>query len=632
MPRVGIPLLLATALLAAACSGSSSKATPTPTPIPSGSPTAIAATPTPTPPPEEILGVEVRPVTLGAPVPLPDHVAFYIESGCWGCDGPAAALERVYRAPSGELRTEDLFRLPGATNERPEVDGKYITSIATERGGEDILLALCEGPYCGGVGEVQEGAKVSIYHSADGGITWTRETTIEGGAWVRANLGGRLGAGFGILSRVYRPAPGEPWKFEVVNYPGVDQPIELQGQDPAGAIVIFDTAVGPEFLVGADGLTLYHPQGAPANPPSYDFSALPAGSRIVDFQWLPGASGVLVSWTSAAGHVYSGIADTADPRAPAFRAIFRWPVDVQPFFHRPMGGFIDAGRWVVNVRTIGQFAWGDHVPAIVDLGAGTVHPVAEFTERAKTDRVLVKGVSVGPFARVTGAGEGDCLNVREAPSLSATAFACYADGVLLQELGERTEADGHRWAFVSTPGRRLGWASTQYLETSGAAPTLQAHPAGTRTGIAAVDPVIAALERSSMVSQDLIAWRKVECQEPTIEGIGGPPECPPGVSTGTPVDVISGAACEGYWRVRPADGSGVRLALGPGDRLYAVARAAPGDPGAEYVVVYVSGERPEWGKTVYVTGGKVTGDWSGCATTPAAMLEQGGAVVFGPAR
>lgn len=389
--------LVALALvLAAACTDSNGSPTPTPASTPTATspptlqaPAPPAATATSTPAPETLLGLDVRPLIMAEPVPLPEQVTLYIESGCWGCDGPAAALQRVYRSPSGEVRTQDLFRLPGATVQQPEVDGRYITSIAM--GGGDILLGVCESPYCGGVGEIHEGASVSFHHSTDGGLTWTKELTVDGGAWVIANFGGDPGGqGFGLLHRIYRPAPGQPVRNEFAYYPTLEtQPIDLRGQEP-NYVKILQPAIGPTFLRGADGVRLYRPNAAPSNDPDFDSSSLPGGATIVDFQYLPGAQQVLTTWTTAQGHMYTGLADSTNAPKVQFTRIFRWPDQPKPFFHRSQGGFIDRSTWIVAVE-----AARGQVPAIIDLQAATIRPIVELRERGEAgDRMLVKGLGL----------------------------------------------------------------------------------------------------------------------------------------------------------------------------------------------------------------------------------------------
>jgi hypothetical protein len=65
------------------------------------------------------------------------------------------------------------------------------------------------------------------------------------------------------------------------------------------------------------------------------------------------------------------------------------------------------------------------------------------------------------WLRVTGAG--DCVNVREAPSLSSRVLTCLADDVLVGNRGQRQTADGLDWILVRTPGNQSGWMSVQYL-------------------------------------------------------------------------------------------------------------------------------------------------------------------------
>lgn len=93
----------------AGCSGGGTKATPTPTDT--ASPTATAtetAVPTATPVPEVINGVAVTPVTVGAPVDIPENAVLYVAGGCNYCDLPVVSLERVYRDPAGTCRFGNL--------------------------------------------------------------------------------------------------------------------------------------------------------------------------------------------------------------------------------------------------------------------------------------------------------------------------------------------------------------------------------------------------------------------------------------------------------------------------------------------------------------------------------------------
>jgi hypothetical protein len=607
-------VLLASALvvLAAGCRDSDPK-DPSPTALPSATQSASV-----TPEPEVLLGITVQPLTIGDPAPIPDDLMLEVESGCWGCDGPAASLERIYRKAEGTVATEDLFRLPGATIQQPEVDGKYITSMATEKAGDDILVAVCEGPYCGGVGKIADGAKVTVRHSNDGGMTWTTSAPYDGGLWVVANMGvPPAGNGFGLV--LWQEPPD--YAGELQFYPS-GNPHPVSGRLDKG-VTILDGASSPPLVL--EGQKMYHAQGGTDTNPWFDASNLGASAQIRDFQFT--GNNIQVTWTDEA-RMYTGIGYQGPNQAVVWEAIYRWPDGrQQPVFHRPNGGVTRDGRWVVAIG-----ARRGQVPALVDFDTRTVRPITELIVRGEAgDRLLVKAVAQGPFARVVNAGQGSCVNVREKPSLSANPFTCYPDGVLLEELGQRSEADGHTWTYVMTPSERAGWVSNQYLETSGQAPTLAYYPPGTRTGNVDLDPVIAALETSNILPDVMVGWRKVECAAGPIQGIGGPPACPEGVADKTLIDVIPGGACEGYWHVRGADG-GTRVVVGPELRLYAVAKTRPEAQyfTGDYMLIYSRPDMPEFGAAVYVAGGKVTGDWSGCATSPPQMLSQAGAVVFQP--
>jgi hypothetical protein len=73
----------------------------------------------------------------------------------------------------------------------------------------------------------------------------------------------------------------------------------------------------------------------------------------------------------------------------------------------------------------------------------------------------------GVRAVVAGAGEGDCVNVRENPSLNATVATCLADGARLRIVEGPMAADGYEWWRLEG----LGWAAGMYL--SALAPSLE---------------------------------------------------------------------------------------------------------------------------------------------------------------
>jgi hypothetical protein len=600
-----IAALLATAgLLTAACSNED----PSPKPTATAEATGPTATPTPESP-SVLMDLPVRTLQPRDNVPLPEGVVLYLESGCWQCDLTIAALQRAYRSHDGEVRIEDLYRLPGATVREPTVDGEYITSIAADDDGSAFLIGVCDGgASCGGIGDVNDDARVRFPNSADGGITWKPGATVAGGAFVEWASGGALDIVVGVITRHFRANPAAEWQFEYAHYPSLEtQPFEFRGQDPSEAYVV--TGRWP-LLRDADGVRFYHLQGAPTNPPTFDFSALPAGSTVIDARFAFQSNDLFVTW-QLDGSTYSGFTDHIADKPATFSRIFRWPAGSEPSVHPGLGSLIGEDQFVVSI----PFGNGQ-VPAIVDFAAFTISPIEELVERARDgDRQFVKAVDTGTFAVVSGAGEDSCLNVRERPELGAASFQCYADGVLLSEIGSRTTEDGHEWLYVRTPSDREGWVSAEFLETSGEAQALDFHPVGTRTGNADVDGIIAALERSNEIRDDIIQWTMLACVvEPA--GLGAPPTCPAGVAGGTEVPVLPGGACHGYYRVRGEEDSG-HLAIGPEDRLHAV---IPGSAPESYVLIYMDRGGPI-AKTVSVVAGKIVADFGGCGHVPSDFIE-----------
>jgi hypothetical protein len=78
----------------------------------------------------------------------------------------------------------------------------------------------------------------------------------------------------------------------------------------------------------------------------------------------------------------------------------------------------------------------------------------------------VAGIQRGPFARVV--NTGSCVNVREAPDISATVLECAHDGVLLLDIEYASRLVSYTpvpgWVEVRTPAGNHGWAAAEYLE------------------------------------------------------------------------------------------------------------------------------------------------------------------------
>jgi len=122
---------------------------------------------------------------------------------------------------------------------------------------------------------------------------------------------------------------------------------------------------------------------------------------------------------------------------------------------------------------------------------GTLAPITSSNRNVGPDRVLVAaapatgGQTSASLARAPAAaarplgagpavvqGVGTCLNVRQAPGLTAAKVECLAEGSAVVIAEGPKAADGHAWYRLD--GR--GWASAQYLRAA-AAPAAPAPPA-----------------------------------------------------------------------------------------------------------------------------------------------------------
>ncbi len=410
-----------------------------------------AAPATPAPGGEQIGGVQVRELTIGAATALPDDLVVYIAPSPWAADSFPVLLWRVYRGANGEIRRDDLF-----ANAQAQVGPLAIVGWSgDERMGEIVLVACAEGK-CRGTGVGGWAGEFDVYHSTDGGVTWARfgavpamafpmavtsEGTIFGHFLGRdaeerpryrffslpsgetvtapaANTEPRIATGFGLI---WEPTYHER-QFAV-------QPVF----DAAGK-VIGNVQPGERFeahliarLAGATyGRWEYVPD-RPADP----------HERLQYLGWLDGSGKPAALFT---------------PGNSARVATWNGP------YLAGTGLLLANAEMVASTRSLFD------VPVVViDLQSGVAHPLRELDEGlASTQQPIIRAAVLGRVARIhTGA---NCLDVRGDPSSSATVVACYADGVLLWERGEARIADGASWLPVMTPDGREGWAPLNALE------------------------------------------------------------------------------------------------------------------------------------------------------------------------
>lgn len=119
---------------------------------------------------------------------------------------------------------------------------------------------------------------------------------------------------------------------------------------------------------------------------------------------------------------------------------------------------------------------------------------------------------------------------------------------------------------------------------------LEAYPLSTRTGIADVDVVLAALESGDAQQlRDLLRFSELACTH--ADGLGGPPKCRDGQAEGTPVSVFPFLGSEGaYLNLENVDAwTGIDIT-----RLYAVYKNSENVysdeyfPAGEFAALYLS--------------------------------------------
>ena len=186
-----------------------------------------------------------------------------------------------------------------------------------------------------------------------------------------------------------------------------------------------------------------------------------------------------------------------------------------------------------------------------------------------------------------------------------------------------------------------GWASAEFLEINGRDMGVKsiAHPIGTRSGDAAIDAVIAALESGdSQAIARLLRFETVGCTHEL--GLGGPPKCGQDDAEGTPFEALATGGCEGGWWLEPelqsTEGLSRFVKAYAGAGLYAVYRlpaSAERWPKGESIIVFVRDTGfGRFAQTMGVTGGRIVSNWGGCGTRPEDALrgEQGATVILAP--
>lgn len=220
---------------------------------------------------EVVMGIDVVRVSIGQPARPAPGATYFVEKGCWQCDGQPTAYERVVVDPNGGVTNEEIFRASSG----------YIIGGRFDPAGKEHYISVCSQGHCGGVAEMSPDAKSTVYRSTDGGTTWQPVKTFDGSAVIGA-FTARGPMVFvreenSLPARVELLTTGEPLAPPVAGY----QPYAYQGTGFAWA--------SPDYQ------TLLLPDGSPL------ISGDLGGHRYADsgFQFismLPAGDGALVSW------------------------------------------------------------------------------------------------------------------------------------------------------------------------------------------------------------------------------------------------------------------------------------------------------------------------------------------------
>ncbi|MGE3074584.1 MAG: LuxR C-terminal-related transcriptional regulator [Dehalococcoidia bacterium] len=409
-------------------SGVEDSATPGPTTVPTSVPTTVA---TPPPTGEVINGVSVKALTFTQPGVFPVPMSAIIEKGCYQCDGPTSAIERVTLDANGKPFVEQLFKPSNG----------YISSTYFESASGPHYLTVCSRGYCGGVGEISDDAQSTLYRSTDGGVTWQPLETYDGSVTV-ATVTKQ-----GPLLRFTKLANGAYVEtYQVYGNSTVIRPPAGSHTAYAGREIIGWQKDGTNEIVNFDGTPL-------VTIPDVDSTYPP---RIAD---VLGSGEFLITWQAGPSpekqSIYFGVLKNG-----ALTSIYAAGTSTAIAWD-----WLNQGIAFGNV-TLPDSPGAPLYPAMFDLTGGQIEVLELYgpvgSDAYNGQRNYLRLVEAGRTFRVTGAG--DCLNVREQPNTSASVLGCYADNVLLRDHGGEQQTGGITWWKVGTPDGKEGWASREFLE------------------------------------------------------------------------------------------------------------------------------------------------------------------------
>ncbi len=408
----------------------------------------VPAPPTPAPPAtpgaDPLAGIDAVELKPGMQSSIGYDTVAYYSTGCFACGRPRIPnLYRAYRDSSGRLRTDDLF---GPLLAR---SGGYPGSVAADWERGHFLVLVCSAGYCGGEGDPSPDAKLRLFESRDGAVTFS-ELDVS-----RFPIQSRL-LGFTVDEAIVLASEpkGVEYVLRYFLYPSTSA---LQPPPAIGTAQPFPDHDGRIGWLNYGPTTGYFDSTGnlliPTSP----------GRRLVYSPALP--VGWLAQWAdeSAAGTTF-GIYDGTAKLTAALRTTH---------FADFRGNILPGGLLVGNVELAAPFGFGVDArhdackdgqpiyPSLVNWNTGTVFPIIELGDCENGRHKFVNYILARSVVRV--ATGGDCLNVRAEPSASAASLGCFADGVLLSVRVEGVSAVPG-WKAVFAPDMRPGWVSEESLE------------------------------------------------------------------------------------------------------------------------------------------------------------------------
>ena len=417
-----------------------------------------AATTGTLPPIRESPGATSFEMALSRPYSVQSGEVWYFSYLCDACGpGPFPNLYRAYRDAGGALVIDDLKAKAADL-------GQPVNFTADWKSGTAYLATCRPGVNCYSLeeGNAESTSPVVVYKSTDGAVTWHEDGTVPPLTSLKAfgsqeALAVTYAEGFSSPRYWFYPSGRDfepPAQVAGPLWPVVLSGLTIVWRNQAGEY--FDQAGTKLFGPVFDGFGIQLVAADPQYQHTYVSWSEPGGSQ---------------SWLQQPWFTYVGRID----RDGQMREIYGLPGDTLWIGGEfPRNGdeppaLFGRFRFGTSLDYVRDVSFG----GVLDLTNGEVHRFAEFdSARPPGNFTWMQGLITTPIDEVTGSrtpfyrviGAGDCLNVRDRPSLSGAVLACLPDDVLVGGLAQVQTADGIKWQLIQTPGHQIGWASAEFLK------------------------------------------------------------------------------------------------------------------------------------------------------------------------